>query len=155
MTYSYDGAPNVSVPINNGTANFTLTRPAAGNHSVVIAYAQQTNYAAAGPITENFTVSPAAVNVSLTPSNWSTSASAGISFAATVNSSSAGAPNSNGSVEFLDGNTLLATVPVNSNGQASYSSTALAPGPHTITATYSGGVNYASGSSSVSITLTK
>jgi sugar lactone lactonase YvrE len=155
ITYSYDGASPVSVPVNNGTANFTLTRPAAGNHSVVIAYAQQTNYAAAGPITENFTVSPAAVNVSLTPSSWSTSASAGISFAATVSSSSAGAPNSDGSVEFLDGGTLLATVPVNSNGQASYSSTTLAAGPHTITATYSGGVNYASGSTSVSITLTQ
>ncbi len=155
ISYSYDGASPVSVPVNNGTANFTLTRPAAGNHSVVIAYAQQTNYAAAGPITENFTVASAAVNVQLTPSSWSTSASAGISFAATVSSSSAGAPSSNGSVEFLDGSTLLATVPVNSNGQASYSSTTLAAGPHTITATYSGGVNYASGSTSVSIALTQ
>jgi sugar lactone lactonase YvrE len=155
MTYSYDGASPVSVPVNNGTANFTLNRPAAGNHSLVIAYAQQTNYAAAGPITENFTVSPAAVYVQLTPSSWYTSASAGISFTATVNSSSAGAPNNNGSVAFLDGNTLLANVPVNSSGQASYSTKTLAAGPHTITATYSGGTNYASGSSSVSITLTK
>jgi hypothetical protein len=155
MTYSYDGASPVSVPVNNGTANFTLTRPAAGSHSVVIAYAQQTNYAAAGPVTENFTVSPAAVYVQLTPSSWYTSASAGISFTATVNSSSAGAPNSNGSVAFFDGNTPLATAPVNSSGQASYSTKTLAAGPHTITATYSGGTNYASGSSSVSITLTK
>lgn len=155
IAYSYDGASPVSAPVNNGTANFTLSRPAAGNHSVVIAYAQQTNYAAAGPITENFTVAPAAVYVQLTPSSWYTSASAGVSFAATVDSSSAGAPSSNGSVAFSDGGTLLATVPVNANGQASYSSTTLAAGPHTITATYSGGANYASGSGSASITLTK
>jgi sugar lactone lactonase YvrE len=155
ITYTYDGGSPVAVPVNNGTANFTLNRPAVGNHSLVFAYAQQTNYAAAGPITENFTVSPAAVYVQLTPSSWYTSASAGISFTATVNSSSAGAPNSNGSVAFLDGSTPLATVPVDSNGQASYSTKALAAGPHTITATYSGGTNYASGSSSISITLTK
>jgi hypothetical protein len=96
ITYSYDGAAPISVSVNNGTANFTLTKPGAGTHSVVIAYAQQTNYAAAGPITENFTVAPAQVNVALTPSSWYTSASAGISFHATVSSSSAGAPNSNG-----------------------------------------------------------
>jgi len=155
MTYSFDGTAPVSVLISNGTANFTLTRPAAGNHSVVIAYAQQTNYAAAGPITENFTVSSAAVNVALTPSSWYTSAAGGISFTATVNSSSAGAPSSNGSVEFFDGSNLLATVPVNANGLASYSTKSLAAGSHTITATYSGGVNYASGSSSVTIALTQ
>jgi sugar lactone lactonase YvrE len=154
MTYSYDGGTAVSVAINNGTANFTLTRPAAGKHSVQIAYAQQTNYAVAGPVTENFTVAPAQVQVALTPSSWYTSASGGISFAAAVNSSSPGAPSSNGSVEFFDGNTLLATVPVNANGQASFSTTKLAAGSHTIAATYSGGVNYASSSSSVTITLT-
>jgi hypothetical protein len=154
MTYSFDGGTAVSVVINNGTANFTLTRPAAGNHTVQIAYAQQTNYAAAGPVTENFTVASAQVQVALTPSSWYTSKSAGISFAAVVNSSSAGAPSSNGSVEFFDGTSLLATVPVNANGQASYSTTKLAAGSHTIAATYSGGVNYASGSSSVTIRLT-
>ena len=154
MTYSYDGGTAVSVAINNGIANFTLTRPAAGNHTVQVAYAQQTNYAAAGPVTENFTVAPAQVQVALTPSSWYTSASGGISFAAAVNSSSAGAPSSNGSVEFFDGTTLLATVPVNANGQASYSTTKLAAGSHTIAATYSGGGNYASGSSSVTFTLT-
>jgi Bacterial Ig-like domain (group 3) len=151
----YDGAAPVSVPVSNGTANFTINRPAAGNHVVVVACAQQTNYAAAGPMTENFTVALAAVNVLLSPSSWYTSASAGIAFQANVTSSSAGAPNANGSVEFFDGSKLLAAVPVSASGQASYSTNGLAAGSHTITATYVNGTNYSSGSSTINITLTK
>jgi len=48
---------------------------------------------------------------------------------------------------------LLATVPVNASGQASYTTSSLPNGSDTITATYAGGTNYASGSSSVTITI--
>jgi len=44
-------------------------------------------------------------------------------------------------------------VPVSSNGGASYTTTALSAGSHTIRATYSGGANYSSGTASVTITL--
>ncbi len=93
--------------------------------------------------------------MSLTPSSWYTSASVGISFQANVTSSSAGAPNDNGSVEFFDGSSLLATVQVNVGGQARYATSSLSAGSHTITATFVNGTNYASGSASVNITLTK
>jgi hypothetical protein len=56
-------------------------------------------------------------------------------------------------VSFYDGATLLATVPVNASGQASYTTTTLPAGKQTITATYAGGTNYASGSASATITL--
>jgi hypothetical protein len=155
ITYSADGAAAVSLALNNGNAQFTLSTPAAGSHTLTIAYAQQGNYAAATPATESFTVSPAPVVVSLTPSSWYTSASGGISFRAAASSWSAGAPKNNGSVSFYDGTTLLATVPVDGNGTASWSTTALTPGTHTITATYAGGANYASGSATANITLTR
>jgi hypothetical protein len=117
-----------------------------GNQSVVIGYAQQTNYAAAASQTENFTVTPAPVNVSLSPSTYYTTVGTNVTFSAAVASWSAGPPNDNGAVSFYDGSTLLATVPVNSSGQASYSTTHLPVGSQTITATYAGGTNYASGS---------
>jgi ribosomal protein L27 len=50
---------------------------------------------------------------------------------------------------------LLGSVPVNGSGTAVWSTANLAAGKHTITATYAGGVNYASGSKSVTITLSK
>jgi hypothetical protein len=49
---------------------------------------------------------------------------------------------------------LLGTVPVNASGQAAFSTSSLTVGKHTITATYAGGANYASGSSSATITVT-
>ena len=154
ITYSYDGGAPVAVPLSSGSAQFTITKPAAGNQSVVIGYAQQTNYAAAASQTENFTVTPAPVNVSLTPSTWYTTAGTSITFQAAVASYSAGPPDGNGSVSFYNGSTLLATVPVNATGQASYTTSSLPAGSDKITASYAGGANYASGSTSVTITIT-
>ena len=153
ITYSYDGGAPVAVPLSSGNAGFTITEPVVGNHSVVIGYAQQTNYAAATSQTENFTVTAAPVNVQLTPSTYYTTVGSSVTFSVAVTSWSAGAPNDNGAVSFYDGSTLLATEPVNSSGQASYTTTTLPVGKQTITATYAGGVNYASGSSSATITI--
>jgi polygalacturonase/sugar lactone lactonase YvrE len=153
ITYALDGGAVVSVPITNGNASFTIPVPTAGAHTVVISYAQQGNFSAAGPQDEAFTVTPAPVNVSLTPSTWYTKVGTSVTFSASVSSWSAGAPNANGSVSFYDGKTLLATIPVNGSGIAAYTTSSLTAGSHTVTATYAGGTNYATGSSSVTITL--
>jgi streptogramin lyase len=155
LTYSFDGGSAISVPVSNGNAQFIITKPVAGTHNVVLSYAQQGNFGAAGPQTESFTVTPAAVNISLTPSSWYATVGTSITFQASVSSSSAGAPNANGTVSFYDGGNLLATVPVNSSGQASYMTTSLPIGSQTILASYAGGTNYVSGSTSVNITLAK
>jgi hypothetical protein len=154
ITYSFDGGAPVAVPISNGNAQFTLVKPIAGNPSVAIGFAQQTNYAAAATQTENFTVTPAPVNVSLTPSTWYTKVGTSVTFSSSVASWSAGPPNATGAVSFYLGATLLAAVPVNASGQASYTTANLPAGTDAITATYAGGANYASGSTSVTITLT-
>lgn len=153
ITYTYDGGSPVSLPLSNGNAQFTITRPNAGSHTVVVAYSRQTNYAAAASQTETFTVTPAPVNVSLTPSSYYTTVGTSLTFQATVASWSAGPPNSNGTVSFNDGGTLLTTVPINANGQASFTTTSLAAGTHTITAAYGAGTNYGTGSTSVTINL--
>ena len=155
ITYAYDSGSAVTVPLSNGAAQFTITKPNVGTHTVIVGYAQQTNYAAAKSQTDTFTVAPAPVNVSLTPSTWYASSGTAITFQATVSSSSAGPPDANGAVSFFDGSTLLAAVPVNASGKASYTTSSLPVGSQTITATYGEGTNYASGSSSVTITLTQ
>jgi hypothetical protein len=144
----------VPVPLSGGNAQFTIQKPNVGSHNVSIAYAQQTNYAASSAQTESFTVTPAPVNVSLTPSEWNAGVGTNITFQTSVTSWSAGPPNATGTVSFYDGSTLLATVPVNSSGQASYATSSLTAGSQKITATYSGGTNYATGSTTVSITIT-
>ena len=154
ITYIYDGGSPVTVPLSNGNAQFTLTKPIVGTHTVLVAYAQQTNYAAAAAQTETFTVTSAPVNVSLTPSSWYAKAGTSLTFQAAVTSWSAGAPNANGTVSFFDGTTLLSSIPVNASGQASITTASLPAGTNTITATYAEGTNYASGTASVTITLT-
>ena len=59
LSYELDGGTAISVPINAlGVAQFTIADPGVGTHHVVLSYARQTNYAAAGPQTETFTVKP-------------------------------------------------------------------------------------------------
>ena len=153
ITYSLDGSAVVKVPLSTGNAQFTISKPTAGNHQVVIAFAQQTNYAAAATQTESFTVTPAPVNVALTPSSWYASAGTDVSFTVAITSWSAGPPDTTGTVSFYNGTTLLATVPVNASGQATYSTAGLSVGTHSITTTYAGSANYASGSDTVTITI--
>ena len=152
ISYSYDGGPLASVPLSNGSAGFTVTAPAAGNHSVVITYPQQANYGAAAQ-TKTFTVSPAPVNVSLTPSTWYAPVGTSLTFSASVASWSAGPPKGNGAIAFYDGGVLLATIPVDDDGHASFVTSSLPAGSHNVTATFSGANNYASRSTSVAITL--
>ena len=56
ITYSYDNQAPISVPLNNGAADFSIPHPAVGPHTVVVSYAAQGNYAAASPVQKSFTV---------------------------------------------------------------------------------------------------
>ena len=53
-----------------------------------------------------------------------------------------GRPKPTGSVTFLDGSTALATVGLSASGQASFTTSGLGKGTHSITAHYSGDSNY-------------
>jgi hypothetical protein len=156
ITYTFDGGAPVTLPLSNGEAEFTVTQPTVGTHTVVVAYAQQTNYAAASPRALTFSVNLAPVSVKLTlnPPRRILDPGTSITLAAEVDSWSAGPPDATGSVSFYSGQNLLSTVAVDSNGHASYTTSNLPIGTQTITATYSDGTYYASGSSSVAITIT-
>ena len=154
MTYSYDGAAPVIVPLNSYShALFTIKTPAVGTHTMVITYPQQGNWGSFTLPLQTFTVSAAPVNVALTPSTFYARAGTIINLSATITSWSAGPPNTIGSVLFYDGAKLLGTVPVDASGSARLSAGALGYGNHSITATYSGSSTYASGSSNVNVNI--
>jgi DNA-binding beta-propeller fold protein YncE len=54
-----------------------------------------------------------------------------------------------GTMSFLDGTTVIATVPLGANGQATYTATTLADGSHALTAAYSGDPDFEPGVSAV------
>jgi Bacterial Ig-like domain (group 3) len=56
VTYTVDNGLPTTLTLSGGTAAFTLTKPAIGTHTVVIAYASQPNYAAPAAQTINFKV---------------------------------------------------------------------------------------------------
>jgi hypothetical protein len=154
ITYRYDTASAVTVPLVSGAATIVLTKPPVGNHTLVITYAAQTNYAAAGPMNESFTVTPAPVTVQFTPSSWYLTKS-NLTLSASIQSWSAGPPNALGTVIFSNGATLLSAlpVPVNAKGVATLTipASALPNGSDALTATYSGTANYASGSTTITV----
>jgi len=154
ITYTYDNGAPASVSLNRGTAQFTITGPGAGTHTVTVGFAQQGNYAAASTRTQRFIVLPAPVQVTLTASSRSVKAGAGVTLHAAV-SSNAGTPNATGSIVFRDGLAVLATIPVDANGQAAFTTGGLSVGLHAITATYVNGVNYGDGLASLIVTATR
>jgi Bacterial Ig-like domain (group 3)/FG-GAP-like repeat len=96
------------------------------------------------------TLSPS--TTSLSASAASVTAGASVGLTATV-SGTGGAPT--GTVTFLDGSTKLGTGALSSAGQATYSTSSLAVGAHSITAAYGGDANFAaSTSSAVTVTVT-
>jgi hypothetical protein len=155
LTYSLDNAAPVKVPLFFGIGLFFIQHPALGRHTVSISYAAQGNFSAAAPQTQNFTVTLAPVSVALRASTGNLTGGT-LTLTAQVQSSSAGAPRSTGSVTFTLGKTALAVVPVNAQGSASTSvaASALPNGNDTFTATYAGGTNYNTGSGSVTVKVT-
>lgn len=156
ITYVYDGNPPTTVPLVSGAANIILPKPPVGNHSLTVSYPAQTNYAAAGPKVQTFSVTPAPVVVKLTPSAWSVTGGT-LTLSASIQSSSAGAPNATGTVTFKNGANVLAIVPVNATGMASFSVlvSSLPTGNDVFTATYSGGTNYGTGSTSITVRVAR
>jgi hypothetical protein len=154
ITYVYDTNPGVTVPLSGGAANITVPKPPVGNHKIVFTYPAQTNYASAGPSTQNFTVTPAPVIVQFSPSSWYLTGG-NLTLTATIQSWSAGPPNTLGTVTFSKGATVLSAVPVqvNASGVARLTipATALPNGYDALTAAYSGSANYASGSTTITV----
>jgi hypothetical protein len=58
ITYQYDSAAPVAVPLSGGAASFTIPAPAPGSHTIVVSYPAQLNYTAAPAQTVHFTVVP-------------------------------------------------------------------------------------------------
>jgi hypothetical protein len=141
-----DGATVLSTAtLQSGVAAFTTSSLTAGTHSITAVYSGDAGDAGStsAALSEGVRVVPAfTLASSLNPSviGQTVTFTANITTAAT------------GSVQFLDGATVLATVPL-SSGVASYSTSALAQGSHSISATYPGDATYWSGSAALTQTV--
>ncbi len=143
----YDGATLLgSTAITAArTAAFTTSTLAIGSHIITATYAGDTNYvtSTSAALTQvvGAVVTTTAVTSSLNPAVVGQS----VTFTATV--STAGTLTPTGNINFLDGATVLGSIAITANKTAAYTTSALALGSHTITATYVGDTNYVTSTS--------
>jgi hypothetical protein len=151
IAYSLDGGAPVTVPIVNGNAPFTLPgTPSSGSHALVLSYAAQGNYAAAGPLTKSFTTQPGQTELQAYPSSYWLAAGSSLTISGKATTPNSGVPP--GSVTVYDNGTAIGTAAIGAGGAISYNITGIAKGSHKYSASYPGSTNYSaatSGSSSV------
>jgi alpha-L-arabinofuranosidase len=139
-----------------GVATFSTTTLAAGMHSITASYSGDSKNAgsvsAAVSVTVTAAPSTVATTTVLTASAAQVTTGQSVTFTATVTpQSGSGVPT--GTVTFLDGSTSLGTGPLNASGVATFSTTTLAAGSQSITASYGGDTNNAA-STSAAVTVT-
>jgi hypothetical protein len=147
-----DGTTVIGTATLNGSSSATFTTPALtlGQHSITAVYSGDTNSSAStsAALVQNIKQT---TTTTLTSSTASASAGTGITFTATI---AAGNVTATGTVIFQDGGTAIGNGGVNASGVATFTTTSLAPGQHTITAAYQGdGNSLTSNSGSVTETV--
>jgi hypothetical protein len=132
----------VTLAVTNGTApTFTATNLGAGAHTLTAVYSGDSNYAGSTSAAATVTVSKASAIVALNSSTNPSLTGQAVLFTASVTPATA-----TGNMQFLDGTTVIGTAAL-SGGSASFSSSSLAAGSHSITAAYAGDANCNSGNS--------
>jgi sugar lactone lactonase YvrE len=133
VTAVFTTTATAASPVSQYPISVTLTGSAATDYTVTLA-------AGSGGVT----IGKAASTVTLTSSSLAPFPGTPVTFTALAASSTTGTPS--GNVSFYDGTTLLITTPI-ANGSATYTSSGLAGGAHSITAVYSGDTNFTTSTS--------
>jgi VCBS repeat-containing protein len=137
------GATFTDLPgANSSTLTFTATMSQNGNlYRAVFTNASGSVISSAATLTVNTAATTTTVSSSKNPTVFGQA----VSFTATVSATS-GTPT--GTVTFLDGATTLGTATLDSTGAGSFTTSSLAVGNHSITASYSGDIHFNASTSS-------
>jgi Bacterial Ig-like domain (group 3)/RTX calcium-binding nonapeptide repeat (4 copies) len=136
---------------SDGTARLATSFATAGGHAITAAYSGDANFAASSQaLTEqvNAPATPQATTTALAASINPARMGQTVTFTATVRGPAGPAPPT-GTVSFFVGNTLVARVTLDANGQARLRGAFWSRGLFTIRAVYSGDANFAASSQSL------
>ncbi len=143
----YDGTTLLGTgTLNSGVAAYSTSVLNAGSNSMTATYGGDTNFVGSTSGVLNQVVNEASTTTGLTSSLNPSSYGQAATFTATVTGQYGGTPT--GTVSFYDGTTLLGTGTLNS-GVATYSTSALSVGTHSMTAVYGGDTNFLGSTSGV------
>ncbi len=135
----YDGTTQLgSASLSGGTASFSTSQLAVGTHNLLARYAGDATDSQGVSNILSEVIQQATTATTLASSNASPSVGSSVTLTATVAYVSGVSGTAlTGTVQFNDGTTSLGSVPL-ANGTAALTTSTLAPGPHNITAVYSG-----------------
>ena len=155
VTFMANGAALATVPVaGNGTAYATISTLHAGTYAITAVYGGSTEYAASTSNAITETVLGTDTTTSLKASPNPVTPGQTLTLSAAVSGAQSGIPLT-GVVTFEDGATTLGSANVGANGLASFSTSALLTGTHSIVAAYGGSSNYnASSSAPVNVVVT-
>ncbi|HEX4155828.1 MAG TPA: Ig-like domain repeat protein [Acidobacteriaceae bacterium] len=144
----YDGATPIGTATLNssGTASITTATLAPGTHALSAQYPGDNTNASGESNTISEVIQQAATTTTLSTTNATPTVGTSVTFTATI--SSAEGPLPSGSVTFTDGGTTLGTEALDGSGTATLTLSSLAPGTHSIVASYGGDTDDAVSSSS-------
>ncbi len=135
-----DNGVNLGTPVtlSGGVATLTTSALTPGNHSITAVYSGDTNNAGSTSPVLTQTVNQAATTTALSSSLNPSQVGQAVTFTATV-TSGGGTPT--GTVTFYDGAVVLGTGTL-SGGVATFTTSALTLGSHSITAVYGGSTSF-------------
>ncbi|HVS86133.1 MAG TPA: Ig-like domain repeat protein [Gaiellaceae bacterium] len=153
VTFKVDGVTKATVNVSpSGVASTTASWTAAGTGAVEADYNGTSTYDTSSA-TQSLTVSKIATATALSSSDSSATLNQSVTFTAKV--TAGGANMTSGTVTFSVDGATVGSPSVNSAGVATYSTSSLAAGSHTIKATYSGTSTYSDSNSSLTETVSK
>jgi hypothetical protein len=155
-TVYYVPSPNVldhttttlvsNLPLDaNGKASFTTSALAADKHFITASYSGDSNFSTGNSSLIQI-VHASASSTKLTSSTNPSTPGQQITFTATVADVPPGSGTPTGQVTFLDGTAVVGQVPLDTSGVASFSTSNLSAGSHTINAVYVSDTNFAASS---------
>ncbi len=138
-----------NLPLNSsGQASYTSSAFTADKHFITATYSGDANFSAGSTALVQF-VHASATATTLVSSLAFSSIGQSVTFTAKVAASPSGTAIPTGQVTFQDGGVVLRQAPVNASGAVAFSTSALAAGSHTITATYASDTTFAASSASI------
>ena len=144
-----DGTTTVGTgTLTSGKATFSTSALAVGPHSITAVYGGSIDYNTSTSAVLTETVNKAASSTTVISSHNPSVFDQSVTFTATVAAVAPGSGTPTGTVTFKSGATVLGTGTLTS-GKATFSTSALAVGPHSITAVYGGSIDYNTSTSAV------
>jgi len=150
VTFENGGTSIGTGSLSSGATTFTTVNLPAGTQTITAIYGGDVNFTSSTSTALPQTINQAATTTALGSSASTTVFGQLITFTAAITIVAPGGGTPTGTVTFSEGANTLALSPVSSNGTATFSTSTLAAGSHTITAAYGGDANFTGSTSNTS-----